>query len=276
MARPKSNGQYAKLSATYYFDDAILEAGEQAEVMWTRCLAFLSASSSDGFVTEMQMRAAVGIGLRSVPKRVEKLIEVGLLERVDGGFVARSWLKWNKTASEIGRELAKDRERKARKDAENTPNSERKSEPFQPDSSPQYKDKSIQVKDKDKDTGNEPLTRPDVSSLCTLLADLIEANGSRRPNITKAWATSARLLLDADGRDHESASRLIRWTQGNSFWKANVLSMPKFREKYDQLRLAANKELEDRQQGTRGNQRDAELMAFMTAADNNYTQEIER
>ena len=145
MARPKSNGQYAKLSATYYFDDAILEAGEQAEVMWTRCLAFLSSASSDGFITEMQMKAAVGIGLRSVPKRVEKLIEVGLLMRVDGGFVARSWLKWNKTASEIGRELAKDRERKARTVADLPLNSGRNPDGFQTDSSDQYKDKSIQT-----------------------------------------------------------------------------------------------------------------------------------
>lgn len=113
MARPKSNGAYAKLSSRYYFDDAILAAGEQSEVMWTRCLAFLSSADSDGFITEMQMRSAIGIGLRSVPKRVEKLVEVGLLEHVQGGFVARSWLKWNKSAEEYGRHLAKDRERKA-------------------------------------------------------------------------------------------------------------------------------------------------------------------
>jgi hypothetical protein len=244
MARPKSNGQYAKLSSTYYFDDAILEAGEQAEVVWTRCLAFLSGASSDGFITDMQMKAAVGIGLRSVPKRVEKLIEVGLLERVDGGFVARSWLKWNKTASEIGRELARDRERKARTGAEVPPNSGRNPDGFQTDSGSQYKDKSSQVKDKD----NVPLPRADVSSICTLLADLIESNGSPRPKVTKTWEDSARLLLDKDGRELESAARLIRWSQQSSFWKANILSMPKFREKYDQLRLQANQELEQRQQ----------------------------
>jgi hypothetical protein len=205
--------------------------------------------------------------------------------RVDGGFVARSWLKWNKTASEIGRELAKDRERKARTGAEVTLNSARNEAGFQADSSPQYKDKSIQVKDKDKDTGNDPLTRPDVSSLCNLLADLIERNGSLRPTIGKTWTEAARKMIDIDGRDLDSASRLMRWTQADTFWKANVLSMPKFREKYDQLRLAANAQQAKRKPdpdawmqpgATRGLRRDNELMAFMTGADEPTQQEIER
>lgn len=264
MARPKSNGTYAKLSARYYFDDAILAAGEGAEVMWTRCLAFLSSSASDGFITEMQMKAAVGIGLRSVPKRVEKLIEVGLLERVEGGFVARSWLKWNKTATEIGMELARDRERKARKQADAPPDSEWNPDGFRTDSGDQYKDKSSQVKDK----VNVPTPRADVSSLCDLLADLIESNGSKRPPVTKAWEDAARLMLDKDDRDVEGAARLIHWSQQHPFWKANVMSMPKFREQFDRLRLQANQEREARlQTNDRGSKRDTELLAFMTRDD---------
>ena len=79
--------------------------------------------------------------------------------------------------------------------------------------------------------------RPDVESLCTLLADLIEANGSKRPNITKRWRDSARLMLDSDGRTLAEAESVIRWSQADDFWKTNILSMPKLREKYDQLRL---------------------------------------
>ncbi len=89
------------------------------------------------------------------------------------------------------------------------------------------------------DTSDAP--REDVMSLCVLLADLIERNGSKRPNIGKGWLDAARLMLDADGRDLEKAARLIRWCQDDEFWRSNILSMPKFREKYDQLRLAAEK-----------------------------------
>ena len=93
----------------------------------------------------------------------------------------------------------------------------------------------------------EPV-RLDVKSLCSLLADLIESNGSKRPTVTTAWMDSARRLLDTDGRDLDASLRLIQWCQEDSFWRSNILSMPKFREKYDQLRLAANRQIEERQQ----------------------------
>lgn len=89
--------------------------------------------------------------------------------------------------------------------------------------------------------------RDDVMELCELMQQLIEANGSKRPVISAAWKTDARLLLDKDGRDLETAKRLMRWCQGDNFWKSNVLSIPKFREKFDQLRLAANAQLAQRQ-----------------------------
>lgn len=79
--------------------------------------------------------------------------------------------------------------------------------------------------------------RDDVLELCNLLADLMVDNGNKRPTITKAWMTDARLLLDKDERDLEEAKHLIRWCQGDSFWRSNIMSMSKFRQQYDKLRL---------------------------------------
>ena len=80
-----------------------------------------------------------------------------------------------------------------------------------------------------------------ATPLSDLLADLIAKNGSRRPRVGKRWADAERLLLEADDRDPQEAERLIRWCQADEFWRANVLSMPKFRERYDQLRLQAQR-----------------------------------
>ena len=79
------------------------------------------------------------------------------------------------------------------------------------------------------------------ASLSHLLADLIEANGSKRPTVGKRWADAERLMLERDKRDRSETERLIRWCQADEFWRANILSMPKFREKYDQLRLQARR-----------------------------------
>jgi hypothetical protein len=81
--------------------------------------------------------------------------------------------------------------------------------------------------------------RSDVEAICGHLADRIEANGSKRPAVTQRWRESARRLLDLDGRTEQQVHSAIDWCQGDEFWRSNILSMPKLREKYDQLRLAA-------------------------------------
>ncbi|MFF5642099.1 hypothetical protein ACFY8Q_07260 [[Kitasatospora] papulosa] len=83
--------------------------------------------------------------------------------------------------------------------------------------------------------------REDVERVCEHLADRIEQNGSKRPTITKAWRTAARLLIDKDGRTEEQVHGCIDWCQDSDFWRGNVLSMPKLRDKYDQLRLQATR-----------------------------------
>jgi hypothetical protein len=82
-------------------------------------------------------------------------------------------------------------------------------------------------------------TRDDVERLCNHLAKRIEGNGAKRPTITAKWRTAARLMIDADGRPEDEIHRAIDWCQSDEFWRGNVLSMPKLREKYDQLKLQA-------------------------------------
>lgn len=90
--------------------------------------------------------------------------------------------------------------------------------------------------------------------LSNLLADLIAENdpNHKRPNVTKRWADEEDRMLRIDGRKPHEAERLIRWTQANSFWRGNVLSMPRFREKYGQLYQAAVNEKQKRE-GNRPN-----------------------
>jgi hypothetical protein len=83
------------------------------------------------------------------------------------------------------------------------------------------------------------VVREDVERLCTHLADRIEANGSKRPAINKKWRDSARLLMDADGKSEQQVRNMIDWSQSDRFWRGVILSMPKLREKYDQMRLQA-------------------------------------
>jgi len=94
--------------------------------------------------------------------------------------------------------------------------------------------------DKTRQTDKTQVGVADAPLSC-LLADLIENNGARRPTVGQKWVTAERLLFERDGRDRAQAERLLRWCQADEFWRGNVLSMPKFRDKYDQLLLQAQR-----------------------------------
>lgn len=106
-------GPYGKLLANYAADDAIIAAGEAAELLFCRAVAWLSTSDSDGYMTEAQVSRYIGAGMRDALKRADALVKHGLWLRVDGGYQMRSYLKINDSAEEKGRVRRKDRERKA-------------------------------------------------------------------------------------------------------------------------------------------------------------------
>lgn len=83
--------------------------------------------------------------------------------------------------------------------------------------------------------------RPDVERICRHLAERMIANGCKPPTITHRWRDAARLLLDRDGRTEDQVIRAIDWATADEFWKANILSVPTLRAKYEQLRLAAER-----------------------------------
>lgn len=55
------------------------------------------------------------------------------------------------------------------------------------------------------------------------------------PSNKQTWCDDFRKIIEIDKRDKREISELIRWVQQNDFWKANVLSPKKLREKYTTL-----------------------------------------
>lgn len=121
----RRNGSYAPLSAHYYKDAALFAAGERAEVLFTRSLAFCSDVLNDGFIAENQLPLFT-VGLTGVKARADKLLAgcaaqahdvadcEGLWHRetARGGYVVTAWLKWNRSKKEIIEAAEKDADRK--------------------------------------------------------------------------------------------------------------------------------------------------------------------
>lgn len=110
----RRNGSYAPLSAHYYKDDAIAEAGEKAELLYIRGLAFSADVLKDGFISDVQLTRFVGVGMRDAITRAGRLVAAGLWIRDDerGGYVVAAWDKWNQSMSEIRAKQKADAERK--------------------------------------------------------------------------------------------------------------------------------------------------------------------
>lgn len=77
-----------------------------------------------------------------------------------------------------------------------------------------------------------------AGELTRQLAALMRANDEKAKTgeRTKGWNDAMRLLVDTDGRDPDEVETVLAWCQADHFWKTNILSAPKFREKYAQLR----------------------------------------
>lgn len=102
---------------------------------------------------------------------------------------------------------------------------------------PDPESESGEIEDRNKN-------RDDVDRLCQHLAQRLIENDCKAPTIGVRWRDAARLMLDTDGRTEQQVHNMIEWATRDAFWRANILSMPTLREKYDQMRLRAMEEAE--------------------------------
>ncbi|MBE5113357.1 DNA replication protein DnaD, partial [Bacillus paranthracis] len=73
------------------------------------------------------------------------------------------------------------------------------------------------------------------------LFEKIKSNNSKQkqPNFD-SWANEFRLMREKDNRELQEIKDVIDWCQEDMFWKGNILSPKKLREKFDQLTIQMN------------------------------------
>ena len=62
---------------------------------------------------------------------------------------------------------------------------------------------------------------------------------AKKPNY-QLWADDILKMVELDGRTPKQVQGMIDWSQSDEFWKTNILSAKKLREKYDQMKVTAN------------------------------------
>lgn len=77
--------------------------------------------------------------------------------------------------------------------------------------------------------------------LCELLASMMVKNGCRPPTISDRWVDDMDRLMRLDGRDYDMVRKIIIWAQTNDFWRGNILSPTKLRQKFDTLLMQSQR-----------------------------------
>jgi hypothetical protein len=101
----------------------------------------------------------------------------------------------------------------------------------------------VEVERELKPSSPQAVPSGDGVALAALLKQrILENNPSAR--IMKAqeanWAREADRMLRIDRRTVEQIRELVEWSQRDSFWRTNIFSMGKLREKFDQLAVKKN------------------------------------
>ena len=310
----KRPGRYAALAAGYYDDPAIIAAGPDAELIYIRMISWCAMHPEmDGVIPLEVVKSR--LGFTDALTRLEALEANSLVTVDDTTVTITSWIRWNGSWCDIkaadDARKASARERKARQRARQAA---AKTNPETAAPAPEEATTVLAlvdtdepaadtleatVIDQDADTSDAPTParerpdadtsdaptpareRPDVEAVCDHMADSVAARTGRRPRITKRWRAAARLMIDRDNRPTDQIHAAIDWVAQSDFWAANILGVPKLREKWDTIYLQARREKQNqshrvtRTEEFRARQRaKAEELDAMWAAQNAQQTEI--
>jgi hypothetical protein len=238
---------YVPLFVGFSRDPKLRRAGTGPELLFLRGIAYAKENETDGLVPDYDL-PVVAVGLNDPEGYAASLVRVGAWEVADGGWRIVAWHRWNEHQEQLDRKREQARQRQARRRDRQTDvtrdsdSDSRGGHANKAEVEVEAEETPHRVGDADDDAPGSalsPVDRIDVERVCKHLADAIAANGSKRPTITKKWRDAARLLIDKDGRTEEQVHACIDWCQADEFWRANVLSMPKLRDKFEQMRLQA-------------------------------------
>jgi len=95
------------------------------------------------------------------------------------------------------------------------------------------KGKEIEKEIENKRNDVEKVFSDDVLFLNHLLISKIKENNpqAKQPSNINQWNDAIRLMLENDGYKFAQIERMIEWCQTDDFWKSNILSAKKLREK---------------------------------------------
>jgi hypothetical protein len=266
LGRPLDNRNEKTNPGTYWFwndwsaDNGLRACGVAEKGLWFEMLGIMARSNKKGLLLDgdkkmdnKTLAKIVGESEAYVDQLLNELRKHGVFsETADGIIYNRRMAReesLSTTRSEAGKKGMESRWKKYQTDnkAHNKPITSLGKDRLGKD---RYGIKEEErIDEKRVKGGGKEGKAPDPADLrlTQLLVDLMQKNNpnsSILKGLTEArqaeWMSQCRLLREADGKSEADIEKVIRFSQSDGFWKTNILSMPKLREKWDQLWLKAS------------------------------------
>jgi hypothetical protein len=245
-----------------HFDDhpKVVQAGPLGLAMYVAGLCYCNRNLTDGYIPAGQVARLVsfdglyidvqgsvgGIDRPDAFHVAEDLVACGLWEPADEGYCIHDYLKYQPSRADIEAE----RERKSRAGKASVQSRfqhtvkhsveqaiERSVQP-DPDPVPDLNTNTEENTSSSQATKDFP-EESDEYRLSCLLRSLILSNRptAKVPQNLQGWCKQFDLILRVDKRSPPEVETVIEWCQRDLFWRSNILSPKKLREKYDTLAL---------------------------------------
>ena len=241
------NEMWFKVDDSLATHPKVLEAGNAAMGLWVRAGAWCAQQLTDGFVS------AAAVSMLGSRDEAEALVAADLWTEVEGGFEFHQWDERQPSRADAEERREADRQRKAAWRAAKASKREASRGASQRDSfgtdGRVTSDETpasalpVPVPVPVPNTSTSEIAdaiRPDVEKLLDIFDEELSRNGvTKLPKRNKTNRDAIRLMLDRDGRTADDVAGAIRWAQANEFWRSNILSPSKLREKYETLRAQA-------------------------------------
>jgi hypothetical protein len=185
------------------------------------------------------------------------LVESGFIDETETGYCLHDWYEYAGKMIELrARDAARKkeyREKKAQK-AQNPEDVHRTSMGHPEESEGNL---SESIRNPNPNPNPNPKTSKtlkefsqETTDLTTHLIDMMKMNNPnvKIPSNLETWNDAIDKLQRLDKHDFWLIRSVIDWSQQDKFWKSNILSAPKLREKFDTLLLQAKEQGQKRSQ----------------------------
>jgi ribosomal protein S21 len=204
--------------------------------------------SEDLPITVEDIADEAAVDTEEVEQAIERFKEQNMIHEEDGIYVLTNWDDRQFVSDTSTERVRKYRQRKRETLLKRSGNDEVTPPDTETDTETDTeKDKRSCPNSTNPDGDSSPSEKQQPSKkygeehmqLAEHLKNQILANkpDARVPDNLDSWADTFRLMVERDGRACQQIAAVIDWCQSDDFWRANILSANKLRQKFDQLEL---------------------------------------